>query len=287
MYNATLNGIIEQKLQRLIEWFKLKDKVLVALSGGVDSSVVAAVAKLALNDGVIAATSSSEIIDPKDLEDAIKITKLLGIRHIIFKTEELKNPLFTSNPLNRCYYCKKELSIKLKQIAEKEGIKTIVDGTNADDTNTYRPGVIALCEEGIYSPLAEVGISKDEVRKIAILLNLPNADKPSNACLSSRIPYGQSITIESIRRIAEAERVIRELTNVKVLRVRDHDGIARIEVGKDERKKLFDEKLMEIIDAKLKELGFKYVTIDLIGYRTGSMDEILFERIIPSKNLKS
>ncbi|MCS7116556.1 MAG: ATP-dependent sacrificial sulfur transferase LarE [Nitrososphaerota archaeon] len=270
-----LDNTVEQKLQRLIEWFKSKGKVLVALSGGVDSSVVAAVAKLALDDKVVAVTSNSEINDPNDLEDAVKIAKFIGIRHIVLKTEELQNPCFVSNPPNRCYYCKKELISKLKEIAMREGVDTIVDGTNADDVKTHRPGLMALYEEGICSPLAEVGITKDEVRKIALFLKLPNAHKPSNACLSSRIPYGENITYERLRRIAEAEAFIKEVANVRVLRVRDHNGIARIEVGRDERKKLFSEELMESIDKRLKELGFKYVTMDLLGYRTGSMDEAL------------
>lgn len=279
--NEGLNRELKIKLQDLIKWFKEQGKVIVALSGGVDSSVVAALAKQALGDNAIAVTVKSSTLPEQDLREAIKVTQLLGIRHILTEHDELSNPKVAENPPERCYYCRSELMSTLKNVALKYGVETIVDGTNADDLNAHRPGVIALREGGARSPLAENKIGKDEVRMLAKLLGLPNADKPSNACLASRFPYGQRITKEGLERVAMAEEVVRNVTGARQVRVRDHSSIARIEVGKEERRLLFSEEVLDRLAERLKALGFHYVTFDLEGYRSGSMDEVLNRKIVP------
>lgn len=268
-----LNRNLHRKFEDLIRWFKKRESVLVAFSGGVDSSVVAAAATIALGNHALAVTAESALLPPWELKDAKKVAREMGVKHLMIKLNELKNPEFVKNPRDRCYHCKKELIAHLKKVARSKGIETIVEGTNADDLKERRPGALALKEEGIRSPLAELGITKEEVRKIAAFLRLPTAEKPPMACLATRIPYGQTITLECLKRITKAEGFIKRLAGVKQIRVRDHDGIARIEVGKDERRLLFDEEKMSIIDRRLRSFGFKYVTMDLAGYRSGSLNE--------------
>ncbi len=270
-----LNLTTQRKFDELVNFFKDKGKVLVAFSGGVDSSVVTALAKAVLGSEVTAVTASSITLPPWELENSKKMAEVIGVKHIIVDIDELANSLFTENPPDRCYYCKKELIVMLKKVAKKEEARVIVDGTNADDLKGHRPGASALEEEGVYSPLALVGLTKREVREIAINLKLPNADKPSMACLASRFPYGQRMTYESINRVAEAEKYIMDLVKANQVRVRDHNNIARIELGSKERKLLYNEDLMDKVANKLKSLGFNYVTMDLRGYRSGSMDEVL------------
>ncbi len=191
---------------------------------------------------------------------------------------ELEDPNYVSNPSNRCYFCKKELSQKLKDIGLELKIPIILDGTNADDLAGHRPGAAALSEEGVRRPLAEVGMTKAEVRELAKSLGLPNFDKPSMPCLSSRVQYGQIITPERLLRIERSEAYIRSLTGAKELRVRDHGNLARIEAGRDERRLFFNEEMLDRITAKLREFGFIYVTFDLLGFRSGSMNELLTAR---------
>lgn len=273
---------VEEKLSRLTEWFLDKDRVIVALSGGVDSSVVATVAKRALGNAAVAVTAKSVTLPPWDLEDAKTIVREVGIKHVLIEVNELSNAEFASNPSDRCYYCKKEMLSKLREQFDGD-VFTIVDGTNADDLSGHRPGAIALKEEGVRSPLAELGLGKEDVRNIARLLNLPVSEKPSSTCLASRIPYGQKITREKLNRILRAELKIKSLTGVKQVRVRDHNGIARIEVNKGDRRLFFNTDVMDKISNELKKLGFKYVTLDLEGYKPGSMDLELSKHIIPKK----
>jgi uncharacterized protein len=237
--------------------------------------VVAATAKIALKNKALAVTINSPLILQEEIEEAIKVAREIGINHIVLEGNELEDPNFVCNPINRCYFCKKNLAIKLKNLAEEKGFKNIVDGTNIDDLKDYRPGRVALSEAGIDSPLVEAGLTKKDVREIAKILGLSIADKPSSACLASRIPYGQKITLEKIKRIAEAEKLIKEIVKVKQVRVRDHETIARIEVDPNERKLFFNEKIMDEVSQKIQKLGFKFVALELSGYIQGSLNKML------------
>lgn len=245
------------KLKRLLKLFEEGGGlVIVAFSGGVDSSLVTAVAATVLGpSNVYAVTAASPLYPHSELEQAKRIAKLLGVNHVVVNSSELDDERFAANPPNRCYYCKKNLSRELKEVAHRVGAKVIVDGTNHDDLKGHRPGYLATREEGIQSPLAEVGLTKGEVRMLARLLGLPNWDKPPMACLASRIPYGERITRERLARIERAEEIVRALTGVKQLRVRDHGVIARIEVGREERRLFFSEKVMDAIAKELRALA--------------------------------
>jgi uncharacterized protein len=260
-------------VNKLLDWFKGKNGVLVAFSGGVDSTLVAYAAHRVLGDRALAVTADSVTLPPGELEEAVKTANLIGIRHKIVKVNELNEPEFANNPPDRCYYCKRSLLRTLSKIAETEGLELLVDGSNADDYRDFRPGLKALREFKVRSPLAELGFTKNDVRFVSRSIGLPTADKPSMACLASRIPYGMKITYDKLRRVSEAEDYIKKLTGVKQIRVRDHDTIARIEVGRDERKMFFNEELMDSIWAKLRSLGYVYVALDLYGYKSGSLNE--------------
>jgi len=186
----------------------------------------------------------------------------------------LENPDFVKNDEYRCFHCRSELAIHLLEVAEQEGMKLIVDGTNADDLDDFRPGIIALQENGMKSPLVELSVRKNEVRQIANSLNLSTSDKPSNACLASRIPHGKEVTSDRLKRIEQAEIIVKELFGVKQVRVRDHDEIARIEVGRDERNLLFDQKKLDELDIELKKLGYNFVAVEATGYKMGSLNVI-------------
>jgi len=270
-------------INKLLDWFKGKNGVLVAFSGGVDSTLVAYAAHRVLGDRALAVTADSVTLPPGELEEAVKTANLIGIRHKIVKVNELNEPEFANNPPDRCYYCKRSLLRTLSKIAETEGLELLVDGSNADDYRDFRPGLKALIEFKVRSPLAELGFTKNDVRFVSRSIGLPTADKPSMACLASRIPYGMKITYDKLRRVSEAEDYIKKLTGVKQIRVRDHDTIARIEVGRDERKMFFNEELMDSIWAKLRSLGYVYVALDLYGYKSGSLNE----PIIGGKSIRS
>jgi pyridinium-3,5-biscarboxylic acid mononucleotide sulfurtransferase len=260
-----------EELKRFIEK-KGKDGVVIAFSGGVDSATLAAVCHNILGEKAVAVTAQSPTYTPEELEDAKKTAKEIGIKLSVVKTGELSNENFSKNPENRCYYCKKELLEHLQKVANRLGFKTVFEGTNVSDLTGHRPGFVAVQEqENVYSPWMENRFTKEDIRFVAKKLGLSVLDKPSNACLASRIAYNERITAKKLARVAKAEQVIRKLTGVTQLRVRDHNGLARIEVSKDEIKLFCGDDVLDEIVKKLKLLGFKYVAVDLEGYRTGSM----------------
>ncbi|MDP3103489.1 MAG: ATP-dependent sacrificial sulfur transferase LarE [Candidatus Methanoperedens sp.] len=265
---------IDDKMQSILKTLKDKGSALIAFSGGVDSSVLAALAYRALGDKALAVTADAPTLAPGELEGAKRVAKEIGIRHMVIFYDELEEPEFAKNPVDRCYYCKKGLIRELKKIAQQGGINTIIEGTNFSDLKLHRPGHRAVTEEDIYNPYIEFGVTKEEIREMARKLNLSVADKPSMACLSSRFPYGQAITREALKRVGEAEAYLRKM-GFEVVRVRDHGGIARIEIMPDEMQKLLE--MRDAVDSKLKELGFAYVTLDIMGFRSGSMDEVLLK----------
>jgi pyridinium-3,5-biscarboxylic acid mononucleotide sulfurtransferase len=259
-------------LCRLIEWFSNNTKsAVVALSGGVDSAVVALAAKKALGINALSITANYRTLSTDELATAEKIATEIGIAHRVLEYDELKNPDFVKNDELRCYHCRNELGRRVVHEAHKSGISLVVDGTSVDDLKEYRPGIMALRKNGVRSPFVEIGIDKSQIRSIAEEYGLSIYDKPSNACLASRIPKDVSVTYEKLHKIEKSEIIVKMLSEAKQVRVRDHGDIARIEVGRGELSKLFDVDKLAKIDAELRNLGFKYVTIDIRGYRSGSL----------------
>jgi len=263
------------KIKKLKQILEKLGKVVIAFSGGVDSSFLLKVAKDALPDGnVLAVTAVSETYTGSELKQAKRFAEKLGIKRKIIFTNELKNKNFIKNPIDRCYYCKRELFGKLAGIAKKKGFDYVVDASNTDDARDYRPGSKAKKEFKIRSPLAEAGFSKDDIRKYSRKLKLETADMPSMACLASRFPYGEKINKKVLKRIESAEDFIKK-QGVSQVRVRCHNNIARIEVEKENIKIFVNEKICDRITKRLRQLGFKYITLDLEGYRMGSLNEVL------------
>jgi uncharacterized protein len=257
---------------KLVEWFAKGDgSAVVALSGGVDSAVVALAAKKALGKNAIAITADYKTRAVEELATARQVAKEIGIEHKVIEYDELQNPEFVKNDAMRCYHCRTELGQHLAEEAKKAEITLIVDGTNVDDLSEYRPGIRALRENGVRSPMVELGITKSQIREIAKNFGLSVYDKPSNACLASRIPAGNEVTYEKLQRIERAEIIVKSIFGVRQVRVRDHGELARVEVGKDELQKMFDADKLALLDGKLKEIGFKFVSIDAAGYRTGKL----------------
>lgn len=248
--------------------------VLVAFSGGVDSTFLVKVAQDVLGNQIFAVIATSESYPKKETQEAIELGKKLNIRHTVIRTRELDNPDFSKNPPDRCYHCKTELFSRLKEIAAKEGLSFVLDGSNFDDMSDYRPGLQACEELGIRSPLKEVGLGKEEIRVLSKQMALPTWNKPSLACLASRFPYNSEINKNSLEQVDKAEEYLWSLGFSQV-RVRHHDQIARVEVDAEGIQKLLEPSLRAKIVEFLKRLGYTYVTLDLAGYRTGSMNEPL------------
>lgn len=265
---------VEKKLNQLKMYLKSLGSVAVAFSGGVDSTFLLRMARDALGDNVIAITAKSHSFPKRELEGAKLFCGKMGIRQLIFDFNELSVDGFCQNPPNRCYLCKRELYNRMIEIVEKQGILHIVEGSNMDDTGDYRPGMEAVKESGIKSPLQKAGFYKEEIRKLSKELGLPTWGKPSFACLSSRFAYGEPITAEKLAMVEQAEQLLFD-RGFSQARVRIHDRTARIEVLPEELENLVAKGVREEIVTKLKSYGFTYVSMDLEGYRTGSMNEML------------
>lgn len=258
------------KKERLFNYLEKLDSVAVAFSGGVDSVLVAKMAKQALGERAIAITIKTPYVAESEIKDSIKFAEIIGIKQVFIEIgiiDEIKN-----NPQDRCYWCKKNLFNEIKKEAKRLGLKHVIDGSNVDDQGEFRPGLKALKELGIISPLKETGFTKAKVRELSKILNLESYNKPAYACLLTRIPHNELLTKEKIRRIEKAETFLHE-QGLFAIRVRNHGDLARIEVAREIRSELFNEELLDLIDKKLKEIGYSYVTIDSYGYRSGEFSE--------------
>jgi pyridinium-3,5-biscarboxylic acid mononucleotide sulfurtransferase len=262
------------KLAELERLLRDMGRVLVAYSGGVDSTFLLRVAADTLGDDALGVTARSDSYPERELEEATRLAQEMGARHLVVDTHEMETESYVANPNNRCYFCKTELWDTLGPIASQQGFTAMVDGFNADDVGDYRPGAMAAKEHGVRSPLLEAGLTKQEIRALSREMGLATWDKPAMACLSSRVPYGERITREKLEQIDRAENLLREL-GYRQLRVRHHGDVARIELATEDMPRFFAEGLAEPIARRIKELGFQYVTLDLLGYRSGSLNEVL------------
>ena len=270
-----LSEALRVKCDRLVEILRSMESVAIGYSGGVDSTLLLKVAVDTLGSRAVAMIGRSETYPTREFEEAVAIAGAIGARSVIVQTEETDDLKFRENPADRCYYCKTELFGKLGGIASREGLRWIADGTITDDIGDFRPGMKAKAEQDVRSPLLEAALGKAEVRELSKHLGLPTWDKPSFACLSSRFPYGTAITRDNLTRVDRAETFFRD-HGFRAFRVRFHDAsTARIEVSPAEIHRLFDDDLRGAIVRAMKDLGFIYVTLDLQGYRTGSMNEVL------------
>ncbi|MFH0976729.1 MAG: ATP-dependent sacrificial sulfur transferase LarE [Spirochaetota bacterium] len=266
---------IEDKLEKLKNNIVRYDKAAVAFSGGVDSAFLLAVcADILKKDKLVAITASSETYTALELVSAREFANRIGVRHSILQTDELSDPVFLSNPEDRCYVCKKSFYSKAIAFIKDMGISVLLDGTNADDSSDYRPGYAAARELGIISPLMQEGFTKDDIRTYSKKMNLPSWDKPANPCLASRIPYGNAITKEKLQAIAKAEEFIRSL-GFNIVRVRHHDRLARIEIPASGLLRFMQDDNRKQVDQYLKSLGFIWIAVDIEGYRTGSLNSAI------------
>ena len=262
------------KLARLQEILGSLGSVLVAYSGGVDSTFLLKVAVDSLHENCLAVLAESPTLPAHDRADALAMIERLGARSMVIAGGEMSNPAFVRNDRKRCYWCKHELFHSLKEIAQREGLQQVIEGSNSDDTSDYRPGIQAARECGIRSPLMEAGLTKDDIRQLSRELGLPTWDKPASACLSSRISYGTAIDATVLERIDAAEDFLRSIGFAQV-RVRHHGDVARIEVSEDAMPRLLEQRLRCEVAARFRELGYLYTTIDAEGYRTGSMNTMI------------
>ncbi|MBI2480239.1 MAG: ATP-dependent sacrificial sulfur transferase LarE [Planctomycetia bacterium] len=265
----------DEKTEQLLTLIRSFESCAVAFSAGVDSTVVAKAAQLALGQSAVAVTGSSASLASGELDEAKSLAECIGIRHIVIPTDEFANASYTQNAPDRCYHCKTELYTQLDGITEQLGVKVVLNGANVDDTNDYRPGMKAASEHSVRSPLAECGFTKADVRALAEQWALPIWDKPATPCLSSRVAYGEEVTSERLQMIDRAEQILRG-QGLRNVRVRYHRGdLARIEVPADEIAKFIPTEIRSKLADQLRQLGFKFITIDLEGFRSGSLNSLV------------
>ncbi len=275
---------LDRKLERLRGIFAPMRSAIVAFSGGVDSTFVLKVAHDAIGDRIIALTTTSPTMPDEDRESALTMARAIGARHLVIESNELEIPGYAANPVNRCYLCKYNLFTVCEGKAGELGIEEIVDGLNLDDLHDYRPGMQAASEKRVRHPLVEAELTKAEIRELSRAMNLPTWDRPASPCLSSRFPYGTEITHEGLAKVAEGEKLLHAM-GFRVARVRYHGDVARLELEQSEIARVLEPDLRDSVDREFKRIGFRFVTIDLKGFRSGSLNEGLKETRLPNSPL--